>query len=89
MLSVDAGENCLTVYRSYEQLSCSYIPWRIPWQRIEFEDIPADCDTESIRADEWVAVNLAADLALSGLSKDGVSPIDANFTTPDWVMHYE
>ena len=89
LLSVDDGENCLTIYRSDEQLSCSYIPWGIPWQRIEWDDFPSDCDPNWVGDEEWVAVNLAGDLAVSELSKYGVDPIDAFFTSPDWVMRYE
>jgi hypothetical protein len=89
LLSVDDGESCLTIYNSEERICCSYIPWDLPWQRIELDDFPLSCDPDCVRDDEWAAVILAADLAVAELSKYGVSPVDAHFTTPDWVMHYE
>jgi hypothetical protein len=89
LLSFDDGENCLTIYRSDEQVTCTYIPWDAALERMELDDFPSDCDQNWVGKEEWVAVNIAGDLAVSELSKHGVDPVDAFFTSHDWVMRYE
>jgi hypothetical protein len=70
-------------------MTCAYFSWDLPWHRIEWEDLPQDCNPDWVQEGEWVAVNLAVDMAITELYKYGVSPIDAFFTSPDWVMHYD
>jgi hypothetical protein len=88
LLSVDDEESCLTIFKAEKQMACFYIPWEQPRNRKKSVDFPFGFATDQVRSDEWFAVKLAADLAISELSKFGVDPVDAFFTSPDWVMRY-
>jgi hypothetical protein len=89
ILGVEEEECCLSIYRSDDHMTCAYFSWDLPWHRIQWEDSPQDCNPDWVREGEWVAVNLAVDMAITELYKYGVSPVDAFFTSPDWVMHYD